>query len=158
MSKLNNLEDSPALGDVLIETLPVEQTPLGPMETLSLTWEQRSRPRRRCKTDSGTELALTLPRGTVLKDGMLILNTQRKTIAVRAEAETVVVVAPANAMELCIVAHHLGNWHRSLQLLDDGNLLIEKDEPLLAWLGHKGIKCSIELRPYHPNLKGAAHD
>lgn len=158
MSELNNLETTRTLGDILVEILPALQKPLGRVETLTMTWEQRSRPRRRCTTDAGTVLALTLPRGTVLTDGLLILNNPIRTVIVKAEPEDVVVVKPADKLEMCTVAHHLGNWHRSFQLVDDGTMLIEPDAPLVSWLDAQKIKHSNERRPYHPNLKGNAHD
>ena len=143
--------------DLLIDSLPAESMPLGPLELVSLTWEQRSRPRRRCFTSEGTEIALALPRGSVLTDGMLVHNTVKRTIQVKAAPEAVLVVQPVSQLEMCIVAHHLGNWHRSLQLEADGSLVIEVDEPLVKWLEHRGISYKQEQRPFHPNLKGSAH-
>ena len=144
--------------DILIDSLPSEPTPLGPVETVSLTWEQRSRPRRRCVTSGGTEIALALGRGTVLADGTLIYNSASKTIQVKAATEDVVIVRPDSPLQMCIVSHHLGNWHRSLQLDDDSSLIIEVDDPIVHWLEHRGIKHEKAHRTYHPNLKGAAHD
>jgi len=128
------------------------------VETVSLTFEQRSRPRRRCLTDAGTEVALAFPRGTILADGMLIHNTATRAIQVRAEEEDVIIVCPDDQLQMCIIAHHLGNWHRSVQLGDDGTLVLEAEAPLISWLNHRGIKYNACRRPYHPNLKGSAHD
>ena len=143
---------------LLIEMLPTDQKAIGPVETIALTWEHRSRPRRKCATNKDTHLALALPRGTVLAPGMLIYNSKEKTIAVEALPEDVLVVKPANQMEMCVVSHHLGNWHRSLQLEADGSLVIEHDSPLTKWLDTQKIDYVRVQRAYHPNLKGAAHD
>jgi urease accessory protein len=144
--------------ELLIESLPEVQLPLGPVETVALTWEHRSRARRKCTTSNGTKIALALPRGTVLSDGMLIYNSVEKAIEIKAEAEDVLVVKPANAMEMCVLAHHLGNWHRSLQLNDDGSIVVEHDSPLTKWLDSQKISYERERNTYHPNLKGSAHD
>jgi urease accessory protein len=153
---INALSITP--GCLLIEDLPTQEEPLGPVETVSLSWEQRSRPRRKFVTSTGQELALALPRGTVLSAGMLILNTIERAIKVIAEPEDVMVLRPANQKEMCLIAHHLGNWHRSLQLNDDGTLLVEQDSPLCTWLNHQNIGYEPTRLPYHPNLQGAGHD
>ncbi len=149
---------SDVLVDLLVDSLPSETELLGPLETVTLTWEQRSRPRRRCLTDKGTEVALALPRGTVLSHGTILHNSPVRTVAVKAADEDVILVQPNSKLEMCIIAHHLGNWHRSLQLEDDGSLVIEVDEPLTRWLQFKAIKFEPACRPFHPNLKGSAHD
>jgi urease accessory protein len=144
--------------EIVIENLAPVQIPIGPVETLTLTWEQRCRARRKCTTDEGTKVALVLPRGTVLSDGVLLHNQSDKTIQVKAQAEDVLVVSPSDAMQMCVIAHHLGNWHRSLQLNDDGTIVVEYDSPLAKWLEQKKISCQKAHLSYHPNLKGAAHD
>jgi urease accessory protein len=144
--------------EIVIERLPEMQTPIGPVETLTLTWEQRCRAHRKCVTEGGTKVALVLPRGTVLSDGVLLHNNSDKTIQVKAQSEDVLVVSPRDPMEMCVIAHHLGNWHRSLQLNDDGTIVVEYDSPLVKWLEMKKISCQKAQLSYHPNLKGAAHD
>jgi urease accessory protein len=143
---------------LLIEDLPTEERPLGPIETVALTFDQRSRPRRRCVTNTGREIALALPRGTMLIAGMLIFNSSDKSIKIVAEPEDVLVLKPADQKQMCLIAHHLGNWHRSLQLNNDGTLLVELDSPLLKWLQYQNINHEKMRLPYHPNMKGAAHD
>jgi urease accessory protein UreE len=154
--KIDTFNISP--GCLLIEDLPTEKQPLGPIETVALTWEQRSRPRRKCVTNTGSELSLALPRGTVLSTEMLIFNTTEKSIKVVAAPEDVLILKPADQKEMCLIAHHLGNWHRSLQLNENGTLLVEPDSPLLKWLQHQNISHEKMCLPYHPNMKGAAHD
>ncbi|MDR3612903.1 MAG: urease accessory protein UreE [Candidatus Obscuribacterales bacterium] len=147
-----------SFNEIVVEKLPDVQIPIGPVETLTLTWEQRCRAHRKCTTEKGTRIALVLPRGTVLSDGVLLHNHLDKTIQVKAQAEEVLVVTPKDAMEMCVIAHHLGNWHRSLQLNDDGTIVVEFDSPLAKWLEQKKISCTKASLSYHPNLKGAAHD
>jgi urease accessory protein len=145
-------------GCILIEELPTEQESLGPIDTVSLTWDQRSRPRRRCFTSSGKQLALALPRGTQLSDGMLIFNTTERSIKVIAAPEDVLVLRPQDQTQICLVAHHLGNWHRSLQLNSDGTLLVEPDSPLVNWLIQHKIGYEKSRLPYHPSMRGSVHD
>ena len=159
-TKLNdqNLETTRAMGDILIELLPAIQKPMGRLEILMMNWDQRSTPHRRCVTNSGTVVALALPRGTVLTDGMLILNNPSKSIMVKAEPQDVVVVNPINCVEMCLVAHYLGKWHRTFQVLDDNTLILEPESTVLNWLDNQGIQHTSEQRPYFPNVKGTTQD
>jgi urease accessory protein len=158
MSTDTSSQPKSLLVDLLVDSLPEQGEALGQVETVSLTWEERSRPRRRCFTSAGKEIALALPRGTVLADNALLHNTEKRTIKVLAAAEDVLIIHPDSKLQMCVIAHHLGNWHRSLQLEDDGALVIEVDEPLVKWLQSRKIQFDKATRPYHPNLKGAAHD
>jgi urease accessory protein len=143
---------------LIIESLASDTQPQGPLEYLSLTWEERCKPRQRFFTDQGTEVALSLPRGTVFRDGDVVYNSPEKTIIVQAQEETVLVIKPEDTNQLCMLAHHLGNWHRSAQLLSDDTLLAQADSPLEEWLKHRNIGYQVEQKPYHPNLRGSAHE
>jgi len=143
---------------VIIESLALETKPQGPVEVLSLTWEERCKPRQRFVTDKGTEIACSFPRGTVFKEGDVLYNSPEKTIVIQAQEEAVFVIHPKDTNQLCIVAHHLGNWHRSGQLLLNDILLAQADSPLEEWLKNRNISYQVEQKPYHPNLRGTAHE
>mgnify|MGYP001340745685 CR=1 FL=1 len=128
------------------------------VDYVELNYHDRCRPRQRVSTRGGRELALALPRGTVLTDGIVLHRDQELVVSVVAKPEKVVRIQPDGNRELCVVAHHLGNWHRSLEALDDGSILAEVDAPLEDWLKGHGITYSVEVRPYQPNLKGNSHD
>ena len=142
----------------IIESLALETKPQGPVEVLSLTWEERCKPRQRFVTDKGTEIACSFPRGTVFKEGDVLYNSPEKTIVIQAQEEAVFVIHPKDTNQLCIVAHHLGNWHRSGQLLLNDILLAQADSPLEEWLKNRNIPYQVEQKPYHPNLRGSAHE
>jgi urease accessory protein len=141
----------------LIESLEENDKPLGDLEFVELTWHERSHPRQRCKTDRGRELALALPRGTVLCDLDVLSNTKDGTIIVKAKPEPVVVIEAANESELCMVAHQLGNWHRALQFETGNRILTECDEVLLEWLQRNNIAYKLETCKYHPNMREIQH-
>jgi urease accessory protein len=143
---------------VIIESLALDTKPQGPVEVLSLTWEERCKPRQRFVTDKGTEIACSFPRGTVFKEGDVLYNSPEKTIVIQAQEEAVFVIHPKDTNQLCIVAHHLGNWHRSGQLLLNDILLAQADSPLEEWLKNRNISYQVEQKPYHPNLRGTAHE
>ncbi|HEY9789702.1 MAG TPA: hypothetical protein V6D22_04840 [Candidatus Obscuribacterales bacterium] len=141
----------------VIHNLPETSAPLGPVEYLDLTWEERCKPRRKFVTTSGTELALSLNRGTILKEGMIVYNAPERTVIVRAKSESVFAIKPINSLQFCQVAHNLGNWHRSLQVTDDA-VLTHGDDPLAHWLRKYHIEFAVDNRPYEPNLCSHAHD
>ena len=143
---------------VIIESLALETKPQGPVEVLSLTWEERCKPRQRFVTDKGTEIACSFPRGTVFKEGDVLYNSPEKTIVIQAQEEAIFVIHPKDTNQLCIVAHHLGNWHRSGQLLLNDILLAQADSPLEEWLKNRNISYQVAQKPYHPNLRGTAHE
>jgi urease accessory protein len=143
---------------LIIESLASDAKPQGPIEALSLTWEERCKTRHRFVTDKGTEVALSFPRGTIFKDGDVIYSSPEKTIVIQAQEETVLVIELQDVNQLCIVVHHLGNWHRSGQLLANNILLVQADNPLEEWLKHRNIPYRVERKPYHPNLRGTSHE
>jgi urease accessory protein len=145
---------------IIIETKPPPQKALGAagrIETISLDWEDRRKPRQRVVTDQGTEVVLALPRGTVLAEGDCLYQNNDLTIKVQAKVQSVLKVIPATAVETCRVAHHLGNWHRSIEVLPDGTLTTQRDEPFEEWLKREGIKYQRAELPFHPNCSGAEH-
>ncbi len=146
---------------IIIETKPAAQKNCQAkacrVEQLTLDWEDRRKPRQRVVTDQGTEVVLALPRGTVLAEGDCLYQDDDLTIEVHAKAQMVLKITPANLVESCRVAHHLGNWHRSIEVLADGSLTTQQDQPFEEWLKREAIRYeSVEL-PFHPNLSGAEH-
>ena len=158
MNDPQNLETTRAMGDILIEILPAIQKPLGKVEILLMNWDQRSTPHRRCVTNSGTVVALALPKGTILTDGMLVLNNPTRSIMIKAEPQDIIVVSAKDPIEMCLVAHYLGKWHRQFQALEDGTIVLEPESTVLNWLVQKGIKHESEMRPYFPNVKGSLQE
>jgi urease accessory protein len=147
-----------AKGAVLITDMPEEAEPKGPLEYLELTFDDRSKPRKRFVTNQGTEIALALKRGTMLSDEATICNTSQLTVIVKAKPESVLAIYPKDKTQACLVAHHLGNWHRSMQVSADGSIFALPDTPLNNWLTQNQIKFEPLVRPYQPNVRGSAHD
>lgn len=143
---------------ILIETLPPQTKPKGRVEHVSLPFHDRTKARIKTTTDAGTEIALALPRGTTLADGMLLYNSAERSIVMKAEPEEVLAVMPANQLDACTIAHHIGNWHRGLQVCESGEILIEFDTPIEEWLHQRNFKYKKVTRAYHPNLRtGTSH-
>jgi urease accessory protein len=99
-------------------------------ERLALGYEDRRRSRLRARMANGEEVALMLPRGTVLLDGDLLLAVDGRLIVVEAQAEAVLEVTHQDPGVLLRIAYHLGNRHIPVQL--DLNRLLLAVDPVLA--------------------------
>jgi urease accessory protein len=143
---------------LLIDELPEQTTFEGAREYVHMTWDERRKPRHKCTTDSGREVKIALPRGTTLTDGTILHREEGCAIIVKSQPESVLVIRPANQNEACLAAHHIGNWHRCLQLTDAGELVAEEDGPLCDWLKKSGIAHNQEKRVFQPNLNVSGHD
>lgn len=144
---------------IQVSQLPDPTAPLTTqsVETIDLIWDDRLKGRQRLVTDQGTEVVLTLPRGSVLADGDVLYQDDQRRIRIRALPEAVVRIPFGSVERLGKICHHLGNWHRPVQILADGTLLAQVDNPLVDWLVHAGIPFEQTEYPFHPNLRGHSH-
>jgi urease accessory protein len=143
---------------LLIREIPGTASNQKANEFVPMKWHERKQPRRKYVTDKGTEVDLALPRGTILSDGMIIYANDQTIIAVKAESEPVLVIRPIDHLQTCIAAHNLGNWHRSMQVTADGELIAEEDGPLRERLQKINIPFTSETRVFQPTLAVSAHD
>jgi len=84
--------------------------------TLTLPFELRQKSRLRVRLDSGEDVALSLPRGRVLRGGDLLRADDGTVVLVRAAAEEVSTVTAEDAAALARAAYHLGNRHVPVQV------------------------------------------
>lgn len=142
---------------ILIEQLPDSAVAhQGPLEYVELTWDQRCKPHSRLTTSKGTEIALSLPRGFRLTDGLAVYNSCERTIVIKSKPESVVLIKYIDIAQACRVAHQLGNWHRSLQVLGDAVITLA-DAPLTDWLRKQDIAFDQVQLPFEPNLRSHSH-
>src|SRR5579883_1424131 len=144
--------------NIVISNLPENKKPSGPIEHLELSFDDRCKSRRRSVTDKGTELVLSLERGTILEEGTLVYDSTERSIVVKSKAEQVFVVKPKDAVQLGKLAHNLGNWHRSLQVCEDGSVLCQIDQPLREWLQRNELSFIEDERGFNPNCRSHPHD
>lgn len=95
-------------------------------ETIRISRFESQRVRMRRVSSKGTDIALTLPQGTKLKHGDVIMLTEDRMIAVEIEPESVAVVEVRNnihedeRVEVPVrIGHTIGNLHRPIKL--EGN-------------------------------------
>ena len=118
-------------------------------DTLLLPFEQRERCRQRARLASGEEVALFLVRGTVLRDGDLLLGEGGRVVRVEAALEPTYVVRCGDATLLARCAFHLGNRHTQTQV-GPGWLRIRVDPVLREMVEGLGADVSEEHAKFEP--------
>jgi urease accessory protein len=138
---------------VLTERLPIE-TKVEVSFTLPLTAEARTKTRQRIEISEGKWICLRLPRGTVLKDGDLLLS-EADDVVVRivAQSEPVMTVRGKTQLDLLRAAYHLGNRHVPIEITPE-YLRLTPDPVLHSLLIQLGLQVTEETVPFHPE-KGA---
>ncbi len=131
----------------------VEQTVPSGIEQLVLSFHQRQKSRLKATLDSGEEIGLILPRGTVLKEGDVISTEQGDLIQIVSAAETVSTIQTEDAHLLLRIAYHLGNRHVPLQVESDW-LRYAHDHVLDDMVTLLGGTVSVTQAPLQPE-KGA---
>jgi urease accessory protein len=126
----------------LSEDLPVQAT-------LTLPFDQRQKSRLRARLDSGEDVGLFLPRGTVLRHGDRLRTTTGLVVEVRAAPETVSIARTDDALLLARAAYHLGNRHVALQI-GPGWLRYLHDRVLDGMVRELGLTVAGEQVPFEP--------
>jgi urease accessory protein len=117
--------------------------------TLTLAFDERRKSRLAATLDSGEEVALLLPRGTVLRDGDVLVADDGGLVRVVAAAEQVLYVRATNALTLLRAAYHLGNRHTPVEVGAD-YLKLEYDPVLADMLKRVGATVDQVSMPFQP--------
>jgi len=120
-----------------------------PDARLELPFEQRQKSRLRARLASGEEVALNLPRGTVLRGGERLRSADGRVIEVVALPEDVLHVECASAEALARAAYHLGNRHVAVEV-GNGFLRLAPDHVLEDMLARQGAKVTHLRAPFEP--------
>lgn len=115
----------------------------------------RQKARQRVRLQSGREVGILLPRGTVLRDGDLLSSEQGLRLRVVAAPEKVSVAKVDDALLLARIAYHLGNRHVAVQVLED-RLIYQHDHVLDEMVRVLGAEVETTARPFEPE-EGAYH-
>jgi len=116
---------------------------------LKLPFGERSKSRLLALLDNGEEAGLFLERGSVLRQGDLLLADDGRVIAVEAASETVSTVHTDDAVMLARASYHLGNRHVALQI-GSGWLRYQHDHVLDDMLRGFGLEVRVDEAPFEP--------
>lgn len=117
--------------------------------TLTLAYDARCRSRFAATLDSGEELAVVVPRGTVLADGDVLVADDGALVRVVAAAEAVMRVRAPDALTFTRAAYHLGNRHTPVEIGLD-TLKLEYDPVLADMLTRLGARVERVEAPFQP--------
>ena len=117
--------------------------------TLTLAYGARCKSRFAAALDTGEEVGLVMPRGTILADGDVLVADDGALVRVVAAAESVLVVRARNALTLTRAAYHLGNRHTPVEIGID-YLKLEADSVLEEMLMRLGAQVERATLPFHP--------
>jgi len=116
---------------------------------LVLPYGDRAKSRMRARLDNGEEAGLFLERGSVLRNGDLLLADDGRVIEVRAAPETVSTVRTKDGLMLARASYHLGNRHVALEI-GPGCLRYQHDHVLDDMLRGFGLEVTVEQAPFEP--------
>ena len=141
----------------LREIVRLTEADAGPTGSATLTLDDRRRSRLRFLLDDGREAALFLPRGSILRDGELLLADSGEVVIVRAAPEHLSVAHAADPHLLLRGAYHLGNRHVPVQL-GDGWLAYEHDHVLDDMVRGLGLEIELRRAPFEPEAGAFRHE
>jgi urease accessory protein len=116
---------------------------------LTLAFDERRKSRLATTLDTGEEIGVMLPRGTVLADGDILVADDGGLVRVIAAPQPVLRVTGTSALALTRAAYHLGNRHTPVEI-GDGYLQLEDDPVLADMLRRLGMKVEQANRPFTP--------
>lgn len=120
-----------------------------PSVRLVLPFELRQRSRLLTKLDSGEEVGLLMPRGTVLRGGDRLQDSNGRLVEVVAAPEELSVVRSQDGRQLARAAYHLGNRHVAVQITAD-SIRYAHDHVLDDMLRGQGLAVTFEMLPFEP--------
>jgi len=117
--------------------------------TITLTLAQRMKSRMKAILDDGREAALVLMRGSMLRDGDLLVSEDGLVIKVIAAAEDLSVVRDIDPLLFARAAYHLGNRHALIQI-QENEIRYLHDHVLDDMLRKFGINPEFAQLPFDP--------
>ena len=126
-------------------------------DVLVLTAEERRWGRRRVRTEGGRELALALPKGSVLAPGDVLHVGDEWYVEVAAAEEALLAVTPRTREEGLRVAFEVGNRHFTLAV-DGARLLVPDDPAMEQLLRRLGVAFERARAVFMPVGHGHRHD
>jgi urease accessory protein len=126
-------------------------------DSLTLTFEDRRRGHGKRKSDSGTEFAISLPNGTILKGGDCIVLVAEKTVVTVKEAvEAVYVIRPKTPQEWAYYAYHVGNRHQQV-MIGESELIFPQNPAVRSLLEQLRVDFQTDTRPFTAALANVGH-
>ena len=118
-------------------------------DTLTLTFDQRSKSRQKVTLDNGLEAGLFLTRGSVLQQGDLLQAETGEVVEVLAAKESVSSVYVDDPLMIARTCYHLGNRHVALQIMPKF-IRYQHDHVLDDMVRGLGLDVTVESAAFEP--------
>ena len=116
---------------------------------LVLPFDLRQRSRLLARLESGEEIGLVMPRGSILRGGDRLQSSDGRVVEVVAAREELSVVRSQDARLLARAAYHLGNRHVAVEVTRDAICYV-RDHVLDEMLRGLGLVVDSEQLPFEP--------
>lgn len=137
------------------------ETDAAATERLVLPFESRCKSRLRTNLESGEEIGLFLPPGTILRDGDKLQGRDGRVIAVVAARERLMEAWSESPRKLARIAYHLGNRHTAVEL-GEGWLRFPADHVLRDMVVGLNTNVREVFEPFEPEAgaygQGHSHE
>jgi len=126
-------------------------------DTITLTWEERRQGHGRRQSDGGLEFAISLPGGTILKEGdCMILEPERTIVRICEAPEPVYVVRPKTPHDWAYYAYHVGNRHQQV-MIGETELVFLQNPAVRSLLEQLHVPFETGRRPFTAALANVGH-
>ena len=126
-------------------------------DSLTLKWDERRQGHGRRRTDSGLEFAISLPFGTILKEGdWMVLDNERTIVKVHEALEPVYFLRPGTPQEWAYYAYHVGNRHQEV-MIGDKELIFLQNPAVRSLLEQLHVHYETGQRPFTAALVNVGH-
>jgi len=126
-----------------------------PQDALLLPFEARQKSRLLASTERGVAVGLFLPRGHLLRAGVILTGPDNYAVRIEAAPERLSVVRTDDVLRFARACYHLGNRHVSLQIAP-AQLAYLADHVLDDMVAGLGLDVTHEELPFEPE-GGAYH-
>ena len=134
----------------------LQQTTWPAAGRLVLGYDVRNKSRFRARLEGGEEVAVKLPRGTVLAHGDRLLTDEGESYEIVAADESLSVATTDDPLLFARAAYHLGNRHVPLEL-GGGRLAYQHDHVLDDMLRRLGLSVTHENARFEPESGAYGH-
>ena len=126
------------------ENIYTENITIINQDYVSLKHDELVKNHRRLKTFLGEEIALSLPSGSIIKDGDVLYREGDKVVYVSLEKEKIIHIIPEVNLDWARAAYAIGNMHMQASLKKDG-IYILYDEAIEKTFSRLNIKYKIKI-------------
>jgi urease accessory protein len=125
-------------------------------DTVSLTFDARSRSRLLLRLDSGEQAALIVERGRLLRGGDRVRAVDGREVRILAAEEALLEAASDDALLVAKAAYHLGNRHVAVEVLPNRLRFLE-DHVLGEMVRGLGLAVAPLRAPFEPEGGAYGH-